>query len=217
MSRLRTEAERIFREADRLARGGDRAGAIRCYREVLALKGLEQNGPLTAECAHWGLAELFFADKDYAMAETHLREAAKLNPDEAGYHTELGALYNLLARPGEAAAELEESLRLRPDHPHTVHLLGWVLFMSGDRARGRTLLERAFQLDDCDTGILNDLAVCLAEDGKLDRALALVERALVVDPKSALLMSFREMIIERRKARRSKPGNGSGAGYSSGD
>jgi cytochrome c-type biogenesis protein CcmH/NrfG len=204
MSRLRTEAERIFREADRLARGGDRAGAIRCYREVLGLEGLEQEEPLTAECAHWGLAELLVQSRDMDRGEAHLREAIRLNPGEAGHRTELGSLYNYQAKFGEAAAELEESLRLRPDHPQTVRLLGWVRFMSGDHAGGRELLERAFKLDDSNTGILNDLAVCLVEDGKLDRALSLVERACAMDPKSPLLRSFREMIIQRRRQKRTK-------------
>lgn len=212
MSRLKAEVESLFREADRLAGTGDRAGAIGCYRRLLDLEGLEGEEPLVAECAHWGLAELAVQDKDLALAEAHLREAIRLNPDEAGYHQELGTLHNYQSRFGEAAAELEESLRLRPDHPQTVHLLGWVLFMSGERARGRQLLERAFQLDDCDTGILNDLAVCLAEDGKLDRALALVERACAVDPESALLRSFREMIIQRRKQKGAKADEAGGGG-----
>jgi Flp pilus assembly protein TadD len=199
MSNRRDEVEKLFRQADRLAGAGDRSGAIQCYHELLALEGLEQEDPLAAECAHWGLAELAVQNKDLTLAEIHLRQAIRLNPDEAGYHEELGVLHNHQSRFDEAASELEESLRLRPDHPRTVHLLGWVLFMSGDRARGRQLLERAFQLDDCDADILNDLAVCLAEDGKLDRALALVERACQVDPKSELLKSFREMILERRK------------------
>lgn len=201
---MRTEAERLFREADRFSMMNDRAGAVSCFQEMLALEGLEQKEPLAAECAHWGLAELLVQSRDMDRAESHLREAIRLNPGEAGYRTELGSLYNYQAKFDEAAAELEESLRLRPDHPQTVRLLGWVRFMSGDHARGRELLERAFHLDDSNTGILNDLAVCLVEGGKLDRALSLVDRACTMDPKSPLLRSFREMIIQRRRQKRTK-------------
>lgn len=201
MSKLRIEIERLFSEADSFSKSNDRQGAMACYREVLALEGLEENEPLAAECTHWGLAELAAQQNDLAMAEHHLREAIRLNPGEAGYHQELGLLYSHRSMFPQAAAELEESLRLRPDHPQTVHLLGWVLYMSGERGRGRQLLERAFQLDGCDTDILNDLAVCLADDGKLGRALSLVERACEIDPQSFLLKSFREMIIQRQRAR----------------
>lgn len=204
MSSLKAEVERLFGEADRLARAGDRSGAIRCYRVMLEIDGLERDQPLAAECAHWGLAELAAQNSDLAMAETHLREAIRLNPEEAIYHEKLGVVHSHQSRLAEAADELEKSLKLRPNHPRTVHLLGWVLLRSGNRKRGRQLLERAIQLDDCDTEMLNDLAVCLAEDGKIDRALALLERAREIDPKSALLKSFREMIIERQKSKGAK-------------
>ncbi len=207
MPNLKNEIERLFGEADALAKGGDRPGAMSRYLQLLALESLEEEEPLAAECAHWGLAELAAQQKDLALAERHLREAVRLNPDEAEYRQELGVIHSRQSRFDEAAAELEESLRLRPDHPQTVHLLGWALFMSGDRSRGRQLLERAFHLDDCDPEIINDLAVCLSEEGKLDRALALVERALEIEPKSGLLKSFQEMLVERRRRKGDKGGD----------
>ncbi len=202
MSKLRTEIERLFRQADRLARANDRQGAIGCYRELLDLEGLVEEAPLVAECAHWGLAELAIEAGDTELAESHLKQAMALNPEEPGYHTELGLIYNSRADYLAAAEQFEASLKLRPDHPQTVHLLGWALFMGGERARGRALLERACQLDDCDITILNDLAVCLTEEGQWDKALALVERACAVDPGNRLLESFRELIVHHRKPAR---------------
>ncbi len=201
MSSLKPEIDRLFGEADRLAQRRDLAGAIICYREILELPEIEKREPLVAECAHWGLAELSLQAKEMARAEDHLRQAIRLNPEEASYHQELGSLYNYQGRLDQAIPELEESLRLRPDHPETIHLLGWALFMSGERVRGRQLLQHAMELDDCDTDILNDLALCLVEDGKLGQALALVDRACTIDPKSQLLKSFRELITRRKKQR----------------
>lgn len=211
MSKLRSEIERLFSQADRLVKNNDRQAAKECYEKILALEGLEETESLAAECAHWGLAEILISLREMDQAEDHLRQAIRINPEEPGYHTELGSLYNYRADFDRAISEFEESLRLRPDHPPTVHLLGWALFMSGDRSRGREVLERALALDDCDTGILNDLAVCLLESGRLDRALKLVERACAVDPGSRLLASFRELIqqrIEEKGVRRKSGGRG---------
>ena len=210
MSSLKPEIDRLFSEADRLAQRRDLAGATRCYREVLELPEIERQEPLVAECAHWGLAELSLQSRETERAEEHLKQAIRLNPEEASYPQELGSLYNFLARFDLAIPELEKSLRLRPDHPETVHLLGWVLFMSGERARGRQLLQYAMELDDCDTAILNDLAVCLVEDGKLEQALTLVERACTIDPRSQLLKSFRELILRRKKQKAPPRGGASG-------
>jgi tetratricopeptide (TPR) repeat protein len=199
VSSLKPEIDRLFGEADRLSQHRDLAGAVRCYLDILKLPEIERSEPLVAECAHWGLAELSIQSKQMEQAEEHLKQAIQLNPEEASYRQELGTLYNYQARFDLAIPALEESLRLRPDHPETIHLLGWVLFMSGERTRGRQLLQQAMELDDCDTAILNDLAVCLIEDGKLDQALALVERACTIDPRSQLLKSFRELILRRTK------------------
>jgi len=194
MMELKSKIEELFAQANKNARQGDRAGAIAVLTEIIALPEIAQKEPLPMECAHWGLAGLLIAERDVKQAEVHLLAAIKLNPQEAGYLQELGALYNYQARFEEAAQQFEQSLKLRPGHPETTHLLGWSLFMSGDLKRGQKMLEFALELDENNVGTLNDLAVCLMEQGKIKEAKGFVEKALELDPDNELLKSFNEML-----------------------
>lgn len=194
MTELKNKIEDLFARADQSARQGDRAGAIASLTGVTQLPEISKKEPLSLECAHWGLAGLLIAERDVKRAEEHLKAAIKLNPQEAGYLQELGALYNYQARFEEAAVQLEQSLGLRPGHPETTHLLGWALFMSGDLKRGQKILELALELDESNVGTLNDLAVCLMEQGKIKEAKNMVEKALELDPHNELLRSFNEML-----------------------
>jgi tetratricopeptide (TPR) repeat protein len=194
MTELKDKIEELFARADQSARQGDRLGAISSLTEVIDLPEVAQKEPLSLECAHWGLAGLLVAERDVKQAEVHLLAAIKINPQEAGYLQELGALYNYQARFEEAALQFEKSLGIRPGHPETTHLLGWAVFMSGDLKRGQKMLEFALELDENNVGTLNDLAVCLMEQGKIKEAKSFVKKALELDPHNELLRSFNEML-----------------------
>jgi tetratricopeptide (TPR) repeat protein len=197
MPSLGSRIEQLFAEADRLARHHGTHEAQDCYRRIIALAGIERRQPLALECAHWALAQLLVQERDPTQAEGHLREAIRLNPREAGYRVELGSLLNYQARYEDAIGELESALDLEPGSPEALHRLGWAVFMSGDQARGREILEQAAAADGFDTGILNDLAVALLETGQAGRARRLAERACAIDPKSELLRSLLAMIRQR--------------------
>lgn len=206
MADIKDKIEELFARADQSARQGDRQGAILSLTEVTGLDGIAQQEPLSLECAHWGLAGLLIAERDVKRAEVHLKAAIKLNPQEAGYLQELGALYNYQARFEEAALQFEKSLELRPGHPETTHLLGWAVFMSGDLKRGQKMLEFALELDENNVGTLNDLGVCLMEQGKIKEAKGMVERALELDPSNELLRSFHGMLEERTGTEKKQKG-----------
>ena len=194
MTELKDKIEELFSQADQKVRQGDRTGAIDSLTNLIDLPEIAQKEPLSLECAHWGLSGLLIAERDVQQAEIHLKAAIKLNPREAGYLQELGALYNYQARFEEAALQFQQSLVIRPGHPETTHLLGWAVFMSGDLKRGQKMLEFALELDENNVGTLNDLAVCLMELGKIKEAKGFVGKALELDPDNELLRSFNEML-----------------------
>lgn len=188
----------LFARADQLSRHGKRKEAIKVYRAILALPELEKGDDLALELAHWGLAELLILERETAEAEKHLLADIVLNPNEANYYQQLGSLYSYMDRFEDAIAQLKKSMDLRPDHPPTMHLLGWAVFMSGDNKNGRQILEQASALDECDASILNDLAVCLVEMRLYGEALKHLDRALELDPKNQLLVSYRQMVVDKK-------------------
>jgi len=210
MAELQDKIEELFAQAEQKVRQGDRSGAIANLTKIIALPEIVSKEPLSLECAHWGMSGLLIAERDTKQAEVHLKAAIKLNPQEAGYLLELGALYNYQARFEEAVLQFEQSLALRPGHPETTHLLGWAVFMSGDMKRGQKILELALELDENNVGTLNDLAVCLMEQGKIEEAKGFVRKALELDPHNELLRSFNEMLegktgtVSKKKQKKKK-------------
>jgi len=198
MSSLKNNIPDLFQNADKLARQGRRKEAIAVYREIAAIPGLRKKDALALELAHWGAAELSILERDTVEAEKHLLIAIELNPTEANYYQQLGSLYSYLDRFEDAIVQLKRSLDIRPSHPQTMHLLGWAVFMSGDQKAGKQLLEEALAMDECDVGILNDLAVCLVEMRLYGEALKHLNRAVELDPKNQLLHSYRQMVMDKK-------------------
>lgn len=198
MSRPKNSITKLFTMADQLSRRGQRKKAIQIYREIIAVPELRKKDALALELAHWGLAELLILERNTVEAEKHLLIAIELNPKEANYYHQLGSLYSYMDRFEDAVVQLKKSLDFRPNHPQTMHLLGWAVFMSGDQKAGRQILEEASVLDECDASILNDLAVCLVEMRLYREALKHLNRAVELDPKNQLLISYRQMVIDKK-------------------
>ena len=61
---------------------------------------------------------------DFKLAAESLYQAARLAPEDAPTHSNLGNVLRSLGRPAEAAAAFREALRLAPNHAETIGNLG---------------------------------------------------------------------------------------------
>jgi tetratricopeptide (TPR) repeat protein len=151
-------------------------------------------------------------------AESHLRRAIQLRPDNPIPHFNLGTLLAVRTRYGQAEAALRRYLELRPESPSGLGRLGLIYLVQGrleeavpllERARGRpvgaptgsggaapTPLAHAIGLVDDDPGALTLLGRALVEQGRpvdavfaLHRAIALAPSA--VPPRFWLVQAYR--------------------------
>ena len=74
---------------------------------------------------------------DVARVEALFRKSLALDPQWAGAHLQLGALYHDQHREQEAISEFQAAIRLNPDDPDSHYRLAQVYLRTGDQERGQ--------------------------------------------------------------------------------
>ncbi len=115
-------------------------------------------------------------------AETHFRQALKLNPDYAKVHNNFGNTLVQLGRRGEAQFHYREALRLRPDYPQAHSNLGNLLNLEGYPEDAETHCRTALRSASDFVQAYHNLGVALLIQGKLDQALEQFEQVLRCRP-----------------------------------
>jgi tetratricopeptide (TPR) repeat protein len=121
----------------------DWEAAERCNRELLRV---DPNWVL----AYNYLGYIAMAQGRFAEAEKSFLAYKYIAPDQANPRDSLGELYTLLGRYDEAAAELDEALRLRPDFCASYQHLLLVANLKGDPAMADAVIARAAAGGQCD-------------------------------------------------------------------
>ncbi len=70
----------------------------------------------------------------------------------------------------------------QPNNPEILRCLGWALFHAEHETEGVATLRRALFLREDDSSILCDLAACLLQQNEFGEAVALIKKALTIDP-----------------------------------
>ncbi len=68
------------------------------------------------------------------------------------------------------------------NNPEILRCLGWSLFHAEKQSEGVATLRRALFLRENDSSILCDLAACLLQQNDFTEAIALIKKAIVIDP-----------------------------------
>jgi tetratricopeptide (TPR) repeat protein len=119
---------------------GDRAGAMRHFREAIRLSpGFPR--------AHFNYALTLDEAGRAAAAIDELRLAVRARPDDPVYRITLASLLTREGREEEAAAELREAIRLRPEVAESYNNLAVLLARGGRVDEAAVLLRRALEID----------------------------------------------------------------------
>jgi len=158
--------------------GGDTAAAEASFQAALALE------PRHAE-AHLNLGNLCRDAGEATAAEAHYRQAIAITPNYAAAHSNLGNLLSRLKRHDEAIRHLEQAATLAPRDPGILNNLAGALRMAGGRMEAVARFREALALQPNYAAALSGLGSLLAqseEPGDAEEAVALLERALALDP-----------------------------------
>jgi tetratricopeptide (TPR) repeat protein len=131
------------------------------------------------------LAATLLADRRYADAEPHLREAIRLAPERAEYHNNLANVLLKTGRIGQAAAEAAVALGLAPDDLSATETMGQVLFRQADYQGALDRFTRAVALGAEKAPVaaaLNDMGASVASRGNPRDAEPLIRKALELNP-----------------------------------
>src|SRR5438067_2764421 len=183
-----------------LAVAGKLDEAIDQYRQALRIN------PGYAP-AHNNLGNALLGRGHPAEALQEFREALRLDALNAEAHYNVGSMLRSQGELAEAADRFREALRLKPDFIAAAASLAWVLATAPD-ARLRDadqavhLAERAADLAGRrDASALDVLAAAYASAGSFDRAIALCEQALTMQPDAALAAAIRARLALYREHR----------------
>ncbi len=135
---------------------------------------------------HTDAAAFFFQHGRQDLAEAHLKQAARVNPDEVKSHETLAAFYLKTGALGSAKEEYENLTRLRPKQAVYRVRLGLVLVRLKDEAGAAEELKQALELDPNQLDALDNLArLCLGARRDLPEAVILCRRSVTLQPTAA--------------------------------
>ena len=123
---------------------------------------------------------------DQYAAESSLKRAIELNPNDLVAYQSLAQLYSATGRAAETIALYESATKSQPDNAAAHHMLGMLYEMTGKRDQARGEYEAAIENNPEAAEAKNNLAYLMAETegADLDRALTLAQEAKAAMPDS---------------------------------
>lgn len=121
-------------------------------------------------------------EEDTQGAETHLREAVRLAPQNPEYLTNLGMALSRQGRTQEAIDTFQQALTVNPGHLNALVNMGATLLNSGKAPQALPYLEAAVKVAPDSAQAQYNLGAALARAGKKQEALAPLRAAAELSP-----------------------------------
>lgn len=132
---------------------------------------------------HYHLATLYYATKQFDLAEKYYRTALQLKPDAA---EALNNLAYLLAQQNqkieEATAMANTAVKLEPHNASYLDTLGWLYYRAGNLDQALNMLLKSAQLAPDQAEILMHIGVVYLDKGEFSKSLDYLKQAHKLDP-----------------------------------
>lgn len=144
--------------------------------------------------AHLNRANAFLESKEYYRALDDLSIVAKTKPDTAVVPFMKGLALTQLAKHDEAIRAFRHAERLHPNDAETLVNLGNVYFFKKNFDSATVYLASALKLDDRQLNAYNTMALILTEEERYPEALAMVNKAIALNPTDPYALNNRGYI-----------------------
>ncbi len=134
--------------------------------------------------AHFNLGAILNVLGRFEEAETHLRRAIALNPQDVDAHFSLGAALYKQGRYAEALDATRVAIEQDPEYAKAHFNLGAILHALGRSEEAETHLRRAIALNPQDVDACRKLIEVLTPQGRYEEAIDLMAQAVALDPAS---------------------------------
>jgi len=163
----------------------DRAAGLGAQAEKRLRAALD--GGIKSARLHAALAEALAGSGQPGEAAESWRRAQDLAPKDNYYRLALAALLEKQLRRPAAAAELRAALENRPDDPAALNMLGYLYAQEGiNLDEAAELVSRALAADPKNGHYLDSLGWVRYRQGRVEEALALLERAALAVPEAVV-------------------------------
>jgi tetratricopeptide (TPR) repeat protein len=174
-------------QGDLARREGDPVAARAAYMTALELNPSEAR-------AWYGLGFISAEREDVRRGRNNLRRAIELDPDGAGFVSELGTLENLGNNFAEAERQYERALIINPDDYVAMTGQAQLALKRGDAQAALDLLLRVGLLEPRYARAHLYMAVAYYRLGRIQRAREELQRTSALDPKDPLPYMLSSMI-----------------------
>ena len=139
--------------------------------------------------------------EDWKTAEREFARALQLAPDNVEAFSGLVGVYLQTSQQGQLRTLLEERLKRMPDHSPSLVIAAAGFLSLNDIPRGKSLLEKAINVDPSNLKAYETLGRLLAAQGQLDNARAQFEQLAAKSPTGAGPRTMLGMVLELQSKR----------------
>ncbi len=157
--------------------------AKKLIEETLAIKPNEPSLYLV-------LGMIYEIQKEYKKAADIFRKGIDIAKDKesAELHFRLGVVLDKMKRQKEALRQMEEVIKINPDHAEALNYLGYSLAEKGiELDRAEQLIKKALAIKPKSAYIIDSLGWVYYKKGKIKKALPLIEKASKLMPNDPIV------------------------------